>query len=327
MCTAIGYKTKDFYFGRNLDYDFSYGENIVIVPRNYLINYSTLKESNHHYAIMGISHIYDNYPLFYDAFNEYGLAVAGLNFVGNAVFFKEEKNKINIASYELIMWILANYKSVNELKKDLINLNISDTPFNSFFKPSQLHYLIADKNNCLVLEQTKDGLHIYDNDTYTLTNNPPFNIQRFMLNMYRGVSNENKENTFSKNLKLDNYSRGMGGISLPGDLSSTSRFVKVTFTKENSILDDDSEEKSVSQFFHILTSVEQQRGCCKLDDNKYEITIYSSCYNTDKRICYYKTYDNYQINAIKMDEVDLNSKELISYPMLDKMNINYQNCK
>ena len=27
MCTAATYKTEDFYFGRTLDYEFSYGEN------------------------------------------------------------------------------------------------------------------------------------------------------------------------------------------------------------------------------------------------------------------------------------------------------------
>lgn len=35
MCTAATYKTKDFYMGRTLDYEFSYGEQITITPRNY----------------------------------------------------------------------------------------------------------------------------------------------------------------------------------------------------------------------------------------------------------------------------------------------------
>ena len=35
MCTAATYKTKDFYFGRTLDYEFSYGDQITITPRNY----------------------------------------------------------------------------------------------------------------------------------------------------------------------------------------------------------------------------------------------------------------------------------------------------
>ena len=37
MCTAATYKTKGFYFGRTLDYEFSYGEEITITPRNYPI--------------------------------------------------------------------------------------------------------------------------------------------------------------------------------------------------------------------------------------------------------------------------------------------------
>ena len=32
MCTAISYKTRNHYFGRNLDMDCSFGEDIVIFP-------------------------------------------------------------------------------------------------------------------------------------------------------------------------------------------------------------------------------------------------------------------------------------------------------
>ena len=35
MCTAATYKTNDFYFGRTLDYEFSYGDEITVTPRNY----------------------------------------------------------------------------------------------------------------------------------------------------------------------------------------------------------------------------------------------------------------------------------------------------
>ena len=119
-----------------------------------------------------------------------------------------------------------------------------------------------------------DGLHIYDNPVGVLTNNPPFNIQMFNLNNYMGLSAKQPESNFSDKLEFNRYSRGMGAIGLPGDLSSQSRFVKVAFTKMNSVSGDD-EKSSVSQFFHILGSVDQQRGCCQLDDDKYEITIYT----------------------------------------------------
>ena len=66
----------------------------------------------------------------------------------------------------------------------------------------------------------------------------------------------------------------MGAIGLPGDLSSQSRFIRATFVKMNSI-SGEGENESVSQFFHILNSVDQQRGCCDLGDGKYETTIYN----------------------------------------------------
>ena len=73
MCTAAVYKTKDFYFGRNLDYEFPYGEEVTVTPRNYPFHFRFLGEMEHHYAMIGMAHIADNYPLYYDAVNEKGL--------------------------------------------------------------------------------------------------------------------------------------------------------------------------------------------------------------------------------------------------------------
>ena len=81
MCTAATYKTKDFYFGRTLDYEFSYGEEIVVMPRRFPLDFRFLGKSEEHYAIIGMAHVADGYPMFYDAVNEKGLAMAGLNFV------------------------------------------------------------------------------------------------------------------------------------------------------------------------------------------------------------------------------------------------------
>ena len=122
----------------------------------------------------------------------------------------------------------------------------------------------------------------------------------------------------------DTYSRGMGGIGIPGDLSSSSRFVKVAFTKMNSV-SDDSEDSSVSQFFHILGSVEQQRGCCDLGEGKYEITIYSSCCNMDQGIYYYRTYDNPQLTVVDMQREDLDGDGVTAYPLREKMEIFREN--
>ena len=157
-----------------------------------------------------------------------------------------------------------------------------------------------------------------------LTNNPPFEMQMFMLNNYMALSPEQPQNTFSDKIGLKTYSRGMGALGLPGDLSSASRFARVAYTKLNSV-SGDGEEESVSQFFHILGSVDQQRGCCKVAEGKYEITIYTSCCNATKGIYYYTTYDNHSINAVDMKREKLDGRELVRYPLDEKMKINYVN--
>lgn len=315
MCTAASYKTKDFYFGRTLDYEKSYGDQVVITPRNYefsLREGGCLKE---HYALMGMACVMNDYPLYYEAVNEKGLGIAGLNFVGNAHYNKPVCGKDNITQFELIPWILGTCKSVKEAREKLENLNLIDTPFMENLPVASLHWMIADAEECITVEAVKEGLMVYENPVGILTNNPPFPYQMFQLNNYMQLKVENHENTFCKGLELNAYSRGMGAMGLPGDLSSQSRFVRASFVKMNS-LSGDSEMESVNQFFHILGSVEQQRGCCKLGEDTYEITLYTCCCNCTKGIYYYNTYDNHQINAINMHHENLDQKCLIVYPLV-----------
>lgn len=319
MCTAINLKTKNTYFGRTLDYEFSYGEKIAITPRNYPIDFRHLGILNSHYAIIGMAHVYQDYPLYYEASNEKGLAIAGLNFVNNAYYNDVIENKTNVSQFEFIPWVLAKYSSVKEVKEALKNVNITNTMFNEHFKAASLHWIISDLNEAITVEAVKDGLKVYDNEIGVLTNNPPFPYQMFNLNNYINLSIADPVNSFSDNIDLARYSRGMGGIGLPGDLSSMSRFVRVAFHKLNS-KSKDTEIDSVNQFFHILNSVSQTRGLCKINDG-YEITIYTSCINLNEGIYYYTTYNNHQINKIDMHKCDLDSKELITYQFRDEENI------
>ena len=324
MCTAATYKTKDFYFGRTLDYEYSYKEEVTITPRNYEFKFRNVNNLTSHYAIIGMAFISDNYPLYYDAVNEEGLAIAGLNFVGNAYYNERQLNKENIAQFELIPYLLGSCSSVKEVKKLLEKINITNEAFSEELPLAQLHWIISDKEDCITLESVKEGLKIYDNPVGVLTNNPTFDKQLFNLNNYSGLSPKNKENTFNDKLNFDSYSRGLGALGLPGDLSSMSRFVRVAFVKMNS-LSEENEMASVSQFFHILNSVDQQRGCCDLGNNKFEITIYTSCCNTNKGIYYYTTYNNHQITAVDMHRENLNGSTLIHYPLITREQIYFQN--
>lgn len=324
MCTAITYKTKDFYFGRTLDYDFSYGEQITVSPRNFPLQFRRKETLLQHYAIIGMAHIAQNYPLYYDAVNEKGLGMAGLNFVGNAKYCPATEGKDNIASFELIPWILAQCATVAEAKRLLDRINLTDDAFSEQLPPAQLHWIIADKDEAITVESVTDGLHLYPNPAGVLANNPSFDQQMLALTNYMQLSPADPQNRFSQSLDLKPYSRGMGALGLPGDLSSQSRFVRAAFTKLNSVCDG-TETGSISQFFHILDTVSQTRGCCLLESGKYEITIYTSCCNASRGIYYYTTYDNRQISAVDMHREDLNGKQLIGYPLMFTQEIRMQN--
>lgn len=324
MCTAITLKTKDHYFGRNMDYEFSYQETVTVTPRNFPFHFRKVNALLSHYAMIGIAYVVEDYPLYYDATNEKGLSIAGLNFPENAVYQPLAENKDNIAPFELIPWILGQCANVEEVKQLLGKMNPAKINFSEKLPASPLHWLISDSETAITLEAMADGLHIYENPVGVLTNNPPFDYQMFSLNNYMPLTKETPENTFSEELSLKTYSRGMGAMGLPGDLSSMSRFVKAAFTKMNSV-SGASEEASVSQFFHVLKSVEQQRGCVHMGNGQYEITIYSSCCNTDKGIYYYTTYENSQITAVDMHRENLDAEKLVSYPLVDTQQIYYQN--
>lgn len=324
MCTAATYKTKDFYFGRTLDYEFSYGDEVTVTPRNFCFRFRHMSEVKTHYAMIGMAYVADDYPLYYDAVNEKGLGMAGLNFVGNAKYQDVQAGRENVAQFEFIPWILSQCATVLEARKALEKMNLVGTPYSEKLPCASLHWIIADKDAAIVVECVEDGLHIYDNPVGVLTNNPPFPVQMFMLNNYMHVSPSQPENHFAKELPLAAYSRGMGGLGLPGDLSSASRFAKIAFTKMHAI-SGESEAESVSQFFHILGSVEQQRGCCEVEPGKYEITIYTSCVNVNKGIYYYTTYENHQIQAVDMHREDLDGSTLHRYPLINEEQIHVVN--
>lgn len=325
MCTAITFQAGDFYFGRTLDHDQAYGEEVTITPRRYPFHFRHCEKISNHFAIIGMAHVENNVPLYYDATNEFGLCMAGLHFVGNAFYSTTRAaKKDNIASFELIPWILSQCRTVKDALRFIKRLQIRNTPFSPSLPPAELHWLIADKTQAIVLEPTKNGLKVYHNPVGVLTNNPPFPVQMTLLNNYMSVSPHPPKNEFCATLPLHAYSRGMGGIGLPGDLSSSSRFVRAAFTRCNAI-SGKTEGENVNSVFHVLNSVTQTKGCCISENGTYEITLYTACCNATRGIYYYTTYNHLQVNAIDMHAETLNERTLYRFPLHTKPCIRYQN--
>ncbi len=305
MCTAVN--TENF-FGRNLDFEHNFGEKVIITPRRFPFSFT--KE---HLAMIGVGIVENSYPLYFDAMNEKGVGMAGLNFPENAHYFPENENKRCIPSFVLIPFVLSQATSVNEAKELLENAVITNTSFSKNLSPSPLHWLVSDKKESLVIESTKEGLTLYDNPVGVLANSPPFPHHLSFLRFYLNVTSDAPENRFSKKLCLTPFSRGMGGIGLPGDLSSTSRFVRAAFMKENSKRD------TISQFFHILTSALQIEGAAEVKEGEFEMTLYSSAYSREDLTLCYTTYENRRITEVPFKSTD--GEKLITYTIEKEQDI------
>ena len=311
MCTAVSFLSADHYFGRNLDLEYSYSEAVTVTPRNYPFAFRNGKAFPCHYAMIGVATVSRDYPLYYDTVNEHGLCMAGLNFPGNAVY--EGSARDAVAPFELIPWVLCQCKNTQEAITLLQNTCLAPITFSDGFPVTPLHWMLSDRKSSFVLEPLKGGLVIRDDPVGVLTNNPPFDYHLHNLKNYLKLSSDDPENTLAPAIPLKPYSRGMGAMGLPGDLSSASRFIRAAFTALHSVRPQ-QEDAAVNQFFHILGSVCQQEGCVKVG-KKYEKTVYSSCCNTDKGIYYYTTYENAEISAVHLHREDLEGCKLIQYPL------------
>ncbi len=324
MCTALNFKTRDHYFGRNLDIDRSYNEEVCVMPRRFPIEFRKMGSLTEHYAMIGMATVIDGIPLFYEASNEHGLSMAGLNFPENAYYMSPLEGKDNAASFELIPHILGRCKTVEEARELLLCLNIVDIAFAEQLPPSPLHWIISDRDSSVVLESMRDGLHIYDDPVGALTNNPPFPYHMANLEKYRHLRHDNAGIEHRRGEDCSFYCQGLGAVGLPGDLSSMSRLVRIVFNAENSVCSEE-EAASVGQLFHLLSSVEMVRGACMTDEGTWDITRYSACINTDRGLYYYTTYENRRITCIDMHNTDIDGESLARFPLLTEQSIEYQN--
>lgn len=323
MCTSIIYTAGDSYFGRNLDFEISFGQKVVVTPRDYEFRFRKMKSVGHHYAITGMATVQDGYPLYFDGANEMGLGMAGLNFNGPCYYFPEDPGKDNVTPFEFIPYILGQCKNVAEAKKLVKNLNLVNIKFSDKFPLSPLHWLIADKSGAsIVVESTKKGLNVYDNPVGVLTNNPEFPQQLENLSNYQSISPAEPQNTLAPGVNLAMYSRGLGTHMLPGGMDSESRFVKEIFAKAHAPKGKD-ELENVTNYFHLLHAVEQQKGLDEVAPDTFEYTIYSDGVDLTTGTFYYTTYENNQINAIKLDQSRLDGSDLLTYPLQTKQVINF----
>lgn len=320
MCTAVSSMGERHLFGRTLDLECSYGESVVIAPRAFDFNFIYEKRQTQGLAMIGTAHVSDGLPLYYDAVNEAGLCAAGLNFPQFAVYRAYEEGKRNIASFELIPWVLSQCRSLNEAITLLENTNVTSDCYSPELPPTPLHWLISDKSGSIAVEPMENGLNIHDDPFGVLTNSPPFPFHLSNLSNYMGLAPSAPSNTLFPGTELAYYSRGLGAFGLPGDFSSASRFVRATFANAHTHKGI-SKQEQVGGFFHVMDTVSQPKGCALTETGRPIYTVYTSCADTESGEYYFTTYGCRQIRCVRLTDAAKRSDTITAFPMQADENI------
>ena len=314
MCTAMSFTQGDgHYFGRTLDLDRPLGEEVAVTPRDYPLRFRLAGTLSHHHAMIGMALAGEGYPLYYEAGNGAGLAMAGLNFPGNARYRPPEEGRDNIAPFELIPWVLAQCATVGEAEGLLERANLTDLPFRPDLPLAPLHWLMADGERCVVAEPGERGLRIYENPVGVLANNPPFPVQMHHLSLYLNLTREEPVCRFAPGLELRPDCLGMGALGLPGDLSTPSRFVRAAFARGNA-LPGETERDRVEVFFHLMDTVAQVKGLARAGAG-FEYTVYTCCYSAGRGTYYYTTWEDRRITAVSLSDCPGEGGEVARFPL------------
>ena len=287
MCTAM---KIGGCFGRTLDLEYTYNEQVVLCPREFPLVMRHLPPLTRHHAILGMAAVAEGFPLYYDALNECGLAMAGLNFPHSGRYAAEGE----VASFELIPCVLGICADVEEAKRLLSTIRVCDTAFSAAYPPTRLHWMVADATQSIVVESTAAGMRVYDNPVGVMTNEPPFPRQLAHWSDFAALTADEPTPT------PPHLGRGSGSVGLPGDFTSPSRFVKAAFVAAHSEAGDDP----VGQFFHAMATVEVPRGCLRLPDGRWVVSQYTSCMDLRKKAYHYRTYGSRHVTAVAMEKVD-----------------------
>ena len=286
MCTAI---SDGAIFGRTLDLEYSLGEEIIKTEKGHKFTFIHEGEVISSHEIRGCGIIKNGTSLYYDAANDVGLAMAALNFPNSAKYGIAEKKARTLASFEVIPAVLAICHDLDSAVKYLSDTAISDDSFSEDLPASSLHWMIADKTGCVVLESVEDGIHIYENPYGILTNEPDFPFHKANIARYIHLTKEPPKNTLCPDISLPYLSHGLGAVGLPGDNSSPSRFIRAFYNLKNTLPEEKRGEK-INRFFHIAATVSQPNGTSYTPGGKPIKTVYTVCYDLENGEIHLRKY-------------------------------------
>lgn len=313
MCTGIRFSDGEgnLYLARNLDWTSGYGERVVVTPTGFLPQSPFGAVPSIRHAVIGMGIVAEGTPLYFDAGNDAGLAVAGLNFPGYAQYAPGPVDgAVNVAAWEFPLWVASQFSTVDEVAEVLPGVAIVDRPINDTYPSSLLHWVIGDASRAIVVEYTADGMDVFDDDVDVLANQPGFGWHRENLRNYLNLAPDFPEDTPLGRAHLRPFGSGSHMRGIPGDYYSPSRFVRAAYV-HNHYPTKTTEEENVSRAFHTLQQVAMVEGSAAMDDGQFEKTIYTGLFSSRTSTYYWNTYDDPALQSVALADLKPDGSDLV----------------
>lgn len=260
MCTALYYQNK--LFGRTFDEEHHYQQQIITIKEDEPLFFRYLGKIEKHYAMIGIG-IKKEIPLYFDAMNEHGLAIAALNFPSEATY--ENKKGNDLCVFEFIPYLLATCKNVAEVIFTMKHHHLCNESYSKEYEVTPLHWMVVDHQRCIVIEPLKDGLHIMENEYGVLSNAPNF-LQQVQHYQQCNI--------------------------IPSDESSTSRFIRLIDRKQKI----KPYQNDFITFYHLINQVLVLKGYPQSSQ-------YITCYDIKKLCFYYHDVESLQTTSQSLKKI------------------------
>ncbi|EEI19673.1 putative protein YxeI [Lentilactobacillus hilgardii] len=317
MCTSVTFlsETGDNFLARTMDFDFDLDGRPVVIPRHQHFNSVAGKDGyDTKLAFVGAGRNIGNYILV-DGVNERGLSGAALYFSNEASYANQIKSdQTNIASHEVLNWLLGNADSCEDAADLIKKLNVVNVPIKLLGKVVPLHWILSDRyGDCRVLEIRADGVHYLKNPVGVMTNSPDFDWHLKNLNNYTELQpNPHPDRDYS-GYRISSFGPGNGALGMPGDYTSVSRFVRTAFMRQYTI--SAQSKDAVNVLSHILNSVEIPKGVKLKENGDSDYTQYRSYMDSSRLTYYMQPYDNQTISRVVLTEELMDKSEPIEFPL------------
>jgi choloylglycine hydrolase len=328
-CTIFRLKAADgsIIVARSMEFAVDLKYDLILVPRNKTFTSPFLRKVPGlawltKYGYVGVAAMGLDYGVS-DGMNEKGLSIGVLWYETNMQW----QNVIPADSVRALAspmfpdWVLANFATVDELRKAIPQIRVfAFTDSTKMKSVPTVHFAVYDASGgCIVVEFDKGECNVYDNPLGIMTNAPSFPWQLSNLRQYAGMSPEIPVPLTLDGLKLVPTGHGQGMMGIPGDYTPPSRFVRLAMLTHFAEQQPDASH-NLNLCEHVINTFSIPRGIIVDKDAagkviSAETTQWVTFRDLTNRVLYFKTYDNSNLRKIDLKEVDFSVKTIRRLPM------------